>query len=111
MVEHQRNIQELRTELQASRWRMHDTLRRLEDQINLPRHLKAEVTAHPWRWVALTLGLGFITGATAPWVLRITNSSVVRRLPGLAVKMAIAGVLATLQTRAFPRIGTTLAAS
>ena len=101
MVEHKRDIQELRTELQASRWRMHDTMQRLEDQINLPRRLRTEVAAHPWGWVALTLGVGFIAATTVPWVLRITNYSMVRRLPGLAVKIAVMGALAALQRRAF----------
>jgi len=78
-------------------------MQRLDDQINVPRRLRTEVAAHPWRLVALTLGLGLIAGATVPWALRTSNYAIVRRLPALAVKIAVAAALAALQSRAFPQ--------
>ena len=102
MVGHETDIQELRTRLQASRWRMHDTIQRLEDQIYVSQRIKNGVASHPLRWVALAMGVGLVTGAMGPWIMRLTDYKMIRKLPGLAFRIALIAALPAWKMHAFP---------
>jgi hypothetical protein len=73
MAAHESDIQELRTQLQASRWQLHDTLQSLEERFNVPRRIKSQVAEHPLKWAALALGAGVIAASVVPLLLRAGN--------------------------------------
>lgn len=96
MVAHGSNIQELRTQLQASRWQLHDTIQQLEDKLNVPRRIKNQVAEHPLTWVLLAVGAGMIAAGVVPLILRAGSRGWVRNLVTPALRIAIVATLPKL---------------
>ncbi len=61
-----RDIQELRTRLESSRWRIHQGLHAVEDKLNVSRKIRTEFKEHPLRWVAVSAGLGLVAAKVVP---------------------------------------------
>jgi hypothetical protein len=70
MAANESDIQELRTQLQASRWQLHDTLQQLENRFNVPRRIMSQVAEHPFKWTALAVGAGVIAAGVVPLLFR-----------------------------------------
>ena len=69
MAARESDIQALRTQLQASRWQLHDTIHRLEDQLNVPRRVKTVIAAHPAKWLAVAAAAGLVAARATPWLM------------------------------------------
>jgi hypothetical protein len=96
MAARESDIQALRTQLQASRWQLHDTIHRLEDQFNVPRRVKAVVAAHPVKWLALAVAGGLVAARAAPWFMNARSRKWMRRLVSPAVQAVILKALPAL---------------
>jgi hypothetical protein len=99
MAGRESHIQELRTQLQTSRWQLHDTIHHLEDRLNVPQRIKTTVAAHPIKWAAAALGVGVIAAVAVPWLVRGRGRAWMRRLISPALRIAILATLPAL-TRA-----------
>jgi hypothetical protein len=96
MVAHEPSIQELRTQLQASRWQLHDTIQHLEDRLNVPRRIKSQMAEHPFKWVILAVGAGVIAASVAPRILRAGGKGWIRSLVTPVLRIAIVTALPKL---------------
>jgi hypothetical protein len=96
MVAHESNIQELRTQLQASRWLLHDTIQQLEDKLNVPRRIKSQLAEHPFKWVVVAVGAGVIAASLAPLILRAGGKVWARNLVTPVLRIAIVAALPKL---------------
>jgi hypothetical protein len=96
MVAHEPNIQELRTQLQASRWQLHATIQQLENRLNVPRRIRSQMAEHPFKWVILAVGAGFIAAGVAPRILRVGSKGWMRNLVTPVLRIAIVTVLPKL---------------
>lgn len=63
------DIQELRTQLEASRWKMYDGIHHLEDQFNLSRRIRSEFGEHPVKWIVISAGVGLVAARLLPLLL------------------------------------------
>jgi hypothetical protein len=89
MAARESDIQALRNQLQASRWQLHDTIHRLEDQFNVPRRVKSVVAAHPMKWLALAAAMGLVAARATPWFRHARSTKWMRRLLSPAVQAAM----------------------
>ena len=96
MASRESDIQELRTQLQASRWQMHDNLQRLEDQLNVPRRIKSEVTEHPVKWAAIALGAGIVVAKVVPILMRASGKKWVTQMLAPALRLAFVSAIPAL---------------
>jgi hypothetical protein len=97
MARRELDIQQLRTELQVSRWEMHDNIQKLEDHLNVPRRLMGEFQAHPIKWAALAVGLGIVAATTLPLAARLARTSGLLRLLSPALRMGLVAALPLLK--------------
>lgn len=63
------DIQELRTRIEASRWKMYDGIHELEDQFNFSRRIRSEFGQHPLKWTAISAGVGLAAAKLLPLLL------------------------------------------
>lgn len=96
MAARESDIQRLRNQLQTSRWQLHDTIHRLEDQFNVPRRVKSVVAAHPAKWLALAAALGLVAARATPWFRPARGRNWTRRLLSPAVQAAMIKALPAL---------------
>jgi hypothetical protein len=69
MAAPEQNIQQLRTQLESSRWQMHNGIQRIEDQLNVSKRVRTEFKEHPMKWVAISAGIGLVAAKVIPLLL------------------------------------------
>lgn len=74
------NTQQLRTQLESSRWQMHNGIQRLEDQLNVSRRVRTEFKEHPLKWVAISAGIGLVAAKVLPLLLGGRKRGVMGRM-------------------------------
>ncbi len=97
MAGRESDIQQLRTELQVSRWQMHDSIQKLEDHLNVPRRLRSELEAHPIKWAALALALGIAAATGLALAARVARRSGLLRLLSPALRVGLVAALPLLK--------------
>lgn len=86
----------LRAEAAATRANLVTHVQHVEDQLNVPQRIRNEVSGHPLKWAAITLGTGYVALKLLPTVFRL-----VRKPLGAAVMQPL---LATAATSAWPLV-------
>jgi hypothetical protein len=99
MAAHESDIQQLRTQLQASRWQLHDSLQQLEERFNVPQRIKNQVAEHPLKWAALAVGAGAVAASVVPLVLRRGRNQWLRSLLAPALRIAFVSALPKLMPK------------
>jgi hypothetical protein len=74
------DIQRLRTQLESSRWQMHSGIQRIEDQLNVSKRVRTEFKEHPWKWVAISAGVGLVAARLIPLLLGGRKGGVMGRM-------------------------------
>ena len=94
------NTQRLRTQLESSRWQMHNGIQRIEDQLNVSRRVRTEFKEHPLKWVAISASVGLIAAKVLPLLLGGRKRSVMGRMLTPVVRAGVAAALPLLAHQA-----------
>lgn len=86
MAARESEIQDLRTQLQASRWQLQDGIQHLGSQFNVPRRIRTKLAEHPLTWVAVSVAAGLVAAKVLPSLLRGTGKSWLRGLVPMALR-------------------------
>jgi hypothetical protein len=74
------NTQQLRTQLESTRWQMHNGIQRIEDQLNVSKRVRTEFKEHPLKWVAISAGIGLVAAKVIPLLLGGGKRGVIGRM-------------------------------
>jgi len=84
----------LRAEAAATRANLITNVQHVEDQLNVPKRIRNEVSEHPLKWAALGVGAGYVALKLLPTIFRL-----VRKPVGAAL---VQPLLASAATTALP---------
>jgi hypothetical protein len=74
------NTQHLRTQLESSRWQLHNGIQRIEDHLNVSKRVRTEFKEHPMKWVAISAGIGLVAAKVIPLLLGGGKKGVMGRM-------------------------------
>ena len=94
------NTQQLRTQLESSRWQMHNGIQKLEDQLNVSRRVRTEFKEHPLKWVAISAGVGLLAAKIIPLLLGGGKRGVMSRMLTPLLRAGAAAVMPLLAHKA-----------
>ncbi len=94
------NTQQLRTQLESSRWQMHNGIQRLEEQLNVSRRVRIEFREHPLKWVAISAGVGILAAKVLPLLLGGRKRGVMGNVLSPLVRAGVAAAMPLLAQKA-----------
>lgn len=104
-TKYERRIEALTSEVALSRTRIQRRMAELEEQLDVSQRVRNELSAHPFKWLALSAAGGFVASKLLPVAFRFARRSWVTSLLAPAARIAIAAAAPAIVDSISRRVG------